>query len=235
MAFWKKFADWQLRRSSLKELRRFDLDKNLVDSARLSERLGEVAALLKAGALDEAKAAIYQAKAAYPGLFSSSSEAMLLLIEMKDLSQAESLLGLSIKNRPHDRGLRLVQAKLAEAQSNDEEAIRLWRAMRKDGLYRREDYKDETEALVRLGRLDEADKLLSEGAKAFPSYNVVLDLHARMAMKRHDWHEALRRWNNGRPHIGMLSLVGAAQCLREMGRFEEADKILEEAIAEFDC
>lgn len=49
-------------------------------------------------------------------------------------------------------------------------------------------------SLCELGRFDEADELLGRALQQFPDNPEVVSVYARVASKREDWQEALRRW-----------------------------------------
>lgn len=54
--------------------------------------------------------------------------------------------------------------------------------------------------------------------------------NARIAVLREDWEEALRRWRAILAQFGhVISYIGAAQALSNLGRYEEAEELLQEA------
>jgi tetratricopeptide (TPR) repeat protein len=59
--------------------------------------------------------------------------------------------------------------------------------------------------------------------------------HARNATERREWPEALRRWEVVRSRFEneFLGPLGVAQCLRELGRFAEAEEVLTDALVRF--
>jgi tetratricopeptide (TPR) repeat protein len=92
------------------------------------------------------------------------------------------------------------------------------------------------ECLGAHGRLDEAEAMLGRGvSKATGDIDMAV-LYARHAMRRQAWPEALRRWHliGDRFKEQWLGPFGAAECLRSMGRFDEAETLLTEMRERFE-
>jgi tetratricopeptide (TPR) repeat protein len=96
-------------------------------------------------------------------------------------------------------------------------------------------YIEEARRLRELGRVCDAETILWEGIKCFPDNSDLLFEHARLAERRRDWAEVAARWHNARLCSPDRSFcyVGEAWGLRELGRFDEADAMLHEALARF--
>jgi FkbM family methyltransferase len=90
-------------------------------------------------------------------------------------------------------------------------------------------------ALRELGRLGEAEAVLTQAMQEFP-----LDLwtaadHAAIAMRRRDWGEALRRWDDVQRRFPShpLGYSGKGEVLRDAGRFDEAEAVFADALQRF--
>lgn len=92
---------------------------------------------------------------------------------------------------------------------------------------------DTVDILVGLRDFDEAESFTRTGAKLFPRRPHFLEGHALIAEHRRDFAEAVRRWATVRRRFSLrpLGYVRAAGCLRELGRFDEADALLRRAMA----
>ena len=86
-------------------------------------------------------------------------------------------------------------------------------------------------ALRELGRLDEAERVLSEAAERFADSPQIAWERARLASARRDWPEAARRWEAVRAQFPErpIAYVNGAAALRELGRHDEAERLLAEA------
>jgi tetratricopeptide (TPR) repeat protein len=89
-------------------------------------------------------------------------------------------------------------------------------------------------SLSGLGRHDEADAIIARGVLKLPSdFNLNVH-HAQQAMRRRAWPEALQRWEVVQSRFDHITgPLGAAQCLRELSRFAEADVVLADARVRF--
>jgi tetratricopeptide (TPR) repeat protein len=107
------------------------------------------------------------------------------------------------------------------------EAARCWEIYRERFSTSSEGFTLGSYALIELGRFYEADALLEPALERFP-FAEVFSNYALVAHHRHDWREALARWELFRERfpeyrIG-FSLQSVALC--ELGRFAEADSLI---------
>jgi tetratricopeptide (TPR) repeat protein len=89
--------------------------------------------------------------------------------------------------------------------------------------------------LRNLNRLIDAESVLHEGSRKFPSDQNIADTHAWVAHSSGDLPEANRRWTAIRasfPH-SFAGYFGGGAILRAMRRFDEADEIYRLAFARF--
>src|SRR5437867_11868997 len=91
------------------------------------------------------------------------------------------------------------------------------------------------EALCELGRLDEAEAAAAKAMERFPANPWPMIRHASVSMRRQNWEEALRRLQLVRARFAgePTGHVYAGLALREMGRLDEAEEILDAAIKQF--
>ncbi|MGA2049995.1 MAG: glycosyltransferase 61 family protein [Terracidiphilus sp.] len=107
------------------------------------------------------------------------------------------------------------------------EAAHLWEVYRERFPNSSEGFAHGSYALIELGRFYEADAVLLPAMERFP-FAEVFSNYALVAHHRHDWREAVTRWELFRDRfpeyrIG-FSLESVALC--ELGRFVEADSLV---------
>ena len=153
-----------------------------------------------------------------------------------DKADAADALVLDARERfPKDGWLTIQRAELAMRQQDWATAEGLWRAV----LLGKNDFwwvhQHLSRALREQGRVDEAEAALVEGQLLFPAEQGLFAEHARQAMQRRDWLEAVRCWEAVRtrfPDQTSSYLEGAA-ALRELGRLDEAEALLESGTERF--
>ena len=87
--------------------------------------------------------------------------------------------------------------------------------------------------LLEVGALDLAESAIEKGLRKYPGAFDLMLLHADVANRRQNWPEASRRWGAMRKmYSGYLwARFCHAVALKELGEFDEADKLLEQAVA----
>lgn len=88
-------------------------------------------------------------------------------------------------------------------------------------------------SFVSLGMYDRADELLTDAMTRYPGAIEFLEAYAEVGLRRGDPHEALRRWEavrNASPRSPRAWIFNAL-CLKTLQRYDEADRLLERAIA----
>jgi Flp pilus assembly protein TadD len=119
-------------------------------------------------------------------------------------------------------------ARAAVAKGDWAAALQSWQSLLDARPDLEEAYTGVGLALRRLGRPDEAERVLTHGVALFPDARQLAIEHAWVAYDLRDWPEAVRRFgvvleqspDDPAGHVGL----GAA--LREMDRLEEAEAVL---------
>ena len=126
-------------------------------------------------------------------------------------------------------------ARAAQRHGAPEEALRRWQAVRERFPDLPQGYSAAAAALRDAGDFDLADALLRDAAERFPAEPLVVAEQAWLAHARRDWAAAAGYWEAVRPRLPGEEAVytGSARALRELGRTDEADRLLREAIARF--
>lgn len=127
------------------------------------------------------------------------------------------------------------RAKVALRVDDPEVALQCWQ----EALERFPDFAkkshDSLEVLLGLKRYDEADALMLEGQKRSPMDPFYQNGYALVAERKRDYAEGARRWEKVRKKLPThwRGWVHGAVCLRELGRLDEADKLLDRALTMF--
>jgi predicted Zn-dependent protease len=86
--------------------------------------------------------------------------------------------------------------------------------------------------MLGLRQFDELDSFALKAAKRFPSKSHYLEGYAESAQRQHNWEEAVRRCAMVRKRFprSRVGYVCAASCLRDLGRLDEAERLLNQAM-----
>ena len=157
----------------------------------------------------------------------TSPRAISILIGMKLHELAEQAIAEAIERFPMAPGPFEHRASLAQNQNNMERAAECWAEVRKRFPNRMAGYSGGGECLMWLGRLDEADALLTIAFNRDPEDFEIALKYAAIAEFAKKWETALERWDYCREHFAKpIPWINAAKCLFELNRPLEAEQIL---------
>lgn len=161
--------------------------------------------------------------------------AALALREAGDLDAAEDLIASACDRFPGNPGFLIEHAHLAMHRHAWAEAIDRWRVVRDRAPDNVAGYTGEALALREQRDFAAAEALLQYAMTRFPGDPGPLIDHAWLAHIAHDWPEAAHRWQNVRSRFPgwTVGYTSGAMALRELGRFDEAETHLDEAIRRF--
>ena len=221
---------WRERRRAmhdLKGLQRLDEavlgldDTNAVNRAKVALEAGNQVAAL--GFWNEALAR-------YPGFAKGSRDALTIMLGLRLFDDADALMREGVRRAPRDPFYAEGYAQVAERRGDNEEAILRWARVRKKCPGSWKGYVQGAICLEKAGQLDAAEALIEKALKRFPDNPSTWMQWARNAEHRHDWPEALRRWElaDKRFRHNLID-ISIPRVLAELGRFEEAEARLREA------
>ena len=198
----------------------------------VGERLGEIGDALRAG--DPAQATRLWAR-----LIAARSDELMryhcayeILLELRRFDEAEAFTAEALRRYGATPGRMEAHARVAQRRGAKDEALRRWEAMRKKFRAVAVSYVQGAVCLADLGRIDDAEVLLTRAVRRFPDDVFAHIERARLAVRRRDWPEALHRWAVVRTRLGhSAGVLGSAQALQELGRLPEAEAILVSAVA----
>jgi len=127
------------------------------------------------------------------------------------------------------------EAWAAMQRQDSDEALRLWRALRREFPERPDGYVWPIQVLWQNGRLDEAEVVAAEAFARFPENPDVLVQYGWIATMRQRWDEALRWWAAVRSQAPdrLDGYLWATRALWTSARFDEAEAMASEALARF--
>jgi predicted Zn-dependent protease len=203
--------------------------------ANLNEGLAAARAAHEQQGLDPALHILARLREQFPDSVAPTYQANTMLLEAGRLDDADSWLSEARDRFPHDIGLASLYARLAQRQRDTTEAVRRWQAVR-------DEFPDDPTGAICLAavlressQFETAESVATEGLQRFPDTPGLLVEHAFATHMRQDWQTAAGRWEAARTrqpehHIGY---VLGAQCLRNLGRVDDAEALLRTAIERF--
>jgi tetratricopeptide (TPR) repeat protein len=157
-------------------------------------------------------------------------------LAMKDrLEEADVLTAQATERFPAEIGGFLEYARLADSRGDLEESVRRWQLIEDTFNDRPFGMLGRSQALIKLGRYEEADEILAAARFRFPTESCFLTTLAQCAQARGDIPEAVKRWKRRIERVPMetFGYGDAARSLIEMGEHAEAEEILRAAVERF--
>ena len=172
---------------------------------------------------------------AFPDQAVGYTGAATLLREARRFEEAERLLADAAARFPDDARLDIERAVLAHNRRDWSEAARRWERVRARLPDERSGYFLGAAALRELSRLDEVQTVLSAGLERFPAEAGLQVEFALLAEGRGEWAQAAESWAALRIAFpqDVRGFAFGARALRQLGRMEEAEDLLGEAIHRF--
>lgn len=157
------------------------------------------------------------------------------LIQSGQTEAAETLLLEATRRYPNRQPLALKLAQLLSRRQNWGIAAERWKLLRKRFPPTVEYFREEVQALAQLERWEDAEFVLTQARRHWPRDKKLARQWAELAMLRQDWQTAADRWqrfrkNNPNHPVGYLRGI---QALMQRSEFEQAENLLEQALARF--
>jgi predicted Zn-dependent protease len=149
--------------------------------------------------------------------------------------EAEALLRDSRERFAGNPGFAIEHAWTAHHRGDFGEATARWDEVRRVFPDTHAGYTGAANSLRSAGRYDEADKLLVAAGEKFSDDAAVRAEYAWLAHHRRNWSEAVSRWDTVRRRFPELQAgyTGGAVALRESGRHDDAEALLQSALLKF--
>lgn len=229
--------DWRERRRTLQELRAFDRQRPSNESywAYFSDQIGSAKSALDGGDQQRALAIWSDLRSSLPDLSLTSESAINLVLDLGRFDEADAMIRDGREQFPRYRTQYAARsARVAFRRGDFVEAINRCRVLQKKFPRVADGYSIAASSFDQLGRTEEAEATVRRGMRKISSDSELFARYAHYAAQRRDWTEALRRWNTTRRRFELTQAwLGAAQCLKEMGRLADAEATLIEASERF--
>lgn len=229
MGFFRGLIDAWDRRKTLQELRSFETTDKEERYWAFRFEMKDALELCDRDLVARAKEVWEQARARFPEQPIKSDLAVNLLLRLRMYDEVEDLLKKGVKKFPREARFLEGLAQASYDQDKMEEALGYCRKIQKKFPISRIGYALAGASLSRLGRPKEAEAELAKAFRQMPGDAGLLIEHAKFAERREDWATALIRWNNlYQAHKHPAAIAGAAINLAKLGRFEEAEQVIED-------
>lgn len=231
---WRRLREWRDRRATLRELDAFQRgeERDVIGDQLNPLNLAKLA--LEREQYDTAGSRWEEARERLPNYIYESEDSLPILLGLRRYEEAEAFVQEGRRRSPRNRRWIADFARIAEHRGDYAEAARRWKRAQGRGADIVGAWVREGVCLTRVGRY----------AEAVRSFNHVLRLDSTQVdafVGRIQVFEALRDWP--RAEDGWRSMAeilpygfvfaGRARALMELGRFDEAGAILDQACREF--
>lgn len=231
---WRRFQDWREQRAVLKELKHRQRQEEaiLADDNRNPLYLAKLA--VERDQLETASLRWDEARRTMPNVVLESDDSLPILLGLKRYEEAEALMDQGRQHSPRNRRWLRALARIAQHRGDYEEAVRRWKAAQDSTMDTTEAWLNEATCLRFLGRHDEAEAVYDEVIRRRPDDLGALTERAKTSDERRDWLKSEARWRPlaERYKIGFV-FAAYGRVLGELGRFDEAEGILDHSRAMF--
>ena len=131
----------------------------------------------------------------FPEQCMASRPGLRLLLNLGSFDEIDAMMQEGRRRFPHDEHYATGYAQSAHRRGNLQEALYRCEIVRRKFSRVAEGYSIAAACLNSLGRRDEAEAMIGRGVRKLPNEFDLHIQHARNATQRHEWPEALRRWD----------------------------------------
>jgi predicted Zn-dependent protease len=216
--------NWFEVRATIKKAQGLRYANSAVDIVIVGDKLKHIDEMLQIGQREYASTIMDGLIDRYPAEIAKLPAAVLVLLRLGRLDDAEVIAARGMKCNPDSRDFFRYYCDIADQREDLPERLRRWRSFRRRypafGLaFRMEAY-----ALLASGEDAAAERLLAEGARLIDDdIGLAIDYVYR-AIARRDWPEAIRRWAVVRDHYEHpMGVCGIASVLSEQGLYDQAE------------
>jgi tetratricopeptide (TPR) repeat protein len=224
------WRSWRERSQILRDMRRRAADLSEMTRFKVRDQLTFAGSALDLNDRRRAGEILDNLSVEYPTDLLQCELTLSVMLRLRRFEEATTMMRNGRKRYPRDPHYARGLADVAQALHNYDEAIELYAKMRKRFPGVVDGYTSAAGCLREINRLDEAESLVKPAMRQFPDKIAPFLEYARIAVARKDWEEALRRWQPIRDEFKYFGgYVGGAEALTQLGRFDEAEALLEQA------
>jgi tetratricopeptide (TPR) repeat protein len=158
-----------------------------------------------------------------------------VLMELERFDEASNVLAPALRMSPDDRDIVVASGWVATRRRDVLEAEKIWSSVRDRFPDCADGYRGHAQALREVSRLDEAEAILVEGSRRFPSDALIAIDLADIPERRRNWPLASERWRDVRsrfPDFGIAHIRLGDVLLRD-GKVPEAAAVYAEGLRRF--
>ena len=218
---------WLERRRVLRDLKRAVAEEAGMLSLRDDNPLHRAKVSIGADDPQRAREFLEQARQRIPEYVITCPDTVGILLDLGDFAEAEAFTLAGAKRFPKQPHYLEGYAMTAERKHDYAEAVRRWAVVRKKFPHRKFGYVSASGSLRKIGRVDEAERVIGQMMRMLPNDMFVLLEWAQIPEAREDWEEAFRRWDSLR-NKHPTGFVGASRALQKLGRIADAEAMLAE-------
>ena len=224
------WRSWLERRLILRDMRRRAGDVRELNHFKVKDKLTYANMALDNNDQRQATEIWLTLVGEYPSDALQSPLALRVLMRLHRYDEATEIMRNGQRRHPGDPKFLQGLAQIALAKGDHDQAILLYAQLRKRFPGTMEGYTSVAESLRQRNRLAEAESLAVKAMNQFHREVSPFLEYARVAVLREEWEEALKRWQPVREQFGhVIGFVGSAQALTRLGRYREAEELLQEA------
>jgi predicted Zn-dependent protease len=220
--------NWRERREILRDIRRRRADQSERDRFLARDLLEEALTVIDLNDRRKGTAIWTSTAERYPAEVRASPLALDVLLKLHRYDEADALMREGAKKHPREVYFAKGLATVALTRGDFGVAIERYAALRKrfPGVW--QGYVLGAQSLAAVGRMEEADALAERAMTQFPQEIGGFLEYGRLAVRREDWVEALRRWQIIQDAFRDRAFgpLGRAQALIKLERYDEADEVL---------
>jgi tetratricopeptide (TPR) repeat protein len=221
--------EWFDRHRVIRELRVFDEQVRGHSRTYLEDEIGRARDALFSGNQEEAFTIWSQMRRLFPTLSMTSKAGLALLLDLGAYDEADAMMRDGRRRYPGYADFAAGYAEVAHRRGDLEEALLRCGIVRQKFPDTAKGYTIAAACLAGLDRHQEAEAIIERAVLRLPHDYDVLVEHARHAMRRQDWQEALQRWRIMKNSFDLpIAPINMAECLRLMGSYAEAGVIATE-------
>jgi tetratricopeptide (TPR) repeat protein len=221
--------EWFDRHRVIRELRVFDEQVRGHSRTYLEDEIGRARDALFSGNQEEAFTIWRQMRRLFPTLSMTSKAGLALLLDLGAYDEADAMMRDGRRRYPGYADFAAGYAEVAHRRGDLEEALLRCGIVRQKFPDTAKGYTIAAACLAGLDRHQEAEAIIERAVLRLPHDYDVLVEHARHAMRRQDWQEALQRWRIMKNSFDLpIAPINMAECLRLMGSYAEAGVIATE-------
>jgi predicted Zn-dependent protease len=234
MRWFSAMRDAIERWRTMRELRQFEVRDAQGDQYAFKHLMTEALEVLDRDLPNRAREIWEKAYAQFPDEALHSDLSLKLLLKLRLYDDAETIMIRGQKRYPTQARFAKGRAQIAFQRGDWRMALEHTKALRKKHPRDPAGYGLAAAALGRLGQAKEAEAMLQAGMKAAPEDIELRIEYAKLAELRKDWTTAMERWAYVQDvHQHAVGTVGVASCLKYLGRYDEAEALLNSRLHRF--